>query len=152
MNENLDLVEVLKDTTKGTKLYSPIFGEVILLDIDKTSSYPIRCKIGNEVIVSFSKKGDTFHRSGDSECLLFPSKEQRDWSKFNISKTHHIFEHFQPVIAQFGGIWCADFYSHYDDEHNKHCLLTMNREDGKVLPYEGNEELLGKPIKGTKYE
>ena len=28
MNENLNLVEILKDCPEGTKLYSPVFGEV----------------------------------------------------------------------------------------------------------------------------
>lgn len=34
MNENINLVEILKDCPKGTKLYSPLFGEVTLLAVD----------------------------------------------------------------------------------------------------------------------
>ena len=54
MNEKLNLVEILKDCPKGTKLYSPIFGEVELDKIDIHSDTPIRvlCKYGKD---GFSK-------------------------------------------------------------------------------------------------
>ena len=42
MNENLNLVEILKDCPNGTKLYSSVFGEVELDHIDTScSNYPI---------------------------------------------------------------------------------------------------------------
>ena len=41
MNENINLCEILKDCPKGTKLYSPVIGEVIFEDINYNSSYPI---------------------------------------------------------------------------------------------------------------
>ena len=41
MNENLNLVEILKDCPKGTKLYSTIYGEVELNEININSSEPI---------------------------------------------------------------------------------------------------------------
>ena len=33
MNENLNLVEILKDCPEGTKLYSPIYGDVKLVKV-----------------------------------------------------------------------------------------------------------------------
>ena len=84
MNENLNLVEILKDCPEGTKLYSPIIGEVEFKHI-KYCEYPIvtRCKNGNRIL-SFTKDGLFFL---EGECImLFPSKEQRDWSKFNPKK------------------------------------------------------------------
>ena len=41
MNENLNLVEILKDCPKGTKLYSSVFGSVELDHIDIRANYPI---------------------------------------------------------------------------------------------------------------
>ena len=32
MNENLNLVEILKDCPEGTKLYTPIWGEVVFIE------------------------------------------------------------------------------------------------------------------------
>ena len=56
MNENLNLVEILKDCPKGTKLYSPIVGEVELKCINNDFGYPIvtYCKHGNSTL-SFTK-------------------------------------------------------------------------------------------------
>lgn len=33
MNENIDLTKILKDCPKGTKFYSPLFGEITFLGI-----------------------------------------------------------------------------------------------------------------------
>ena len=80
MNENLNLVEILKDCPKGIKLYSTVYGDVEFNHIEN-NEYPI--VVGN-------RKGFTFRLAKDGkylndfngECTLFPSKEQRDWSKF----------------------------------------------------------------------
>ena len=47
MNEKLNLVEILKDCTEGTKLYSPIFGEVELMAVNrkKKAEYPILIRL-----------------------------------------------------------------------------------------------------------
>ena len=82
MNENLNLVEILKDCPKGTKLYSILFGEVKLY------------KVRHDVIYIENNVGDTYCLTSDGrymsrfdgECTLFPSKEQRDWSKFIVKK------------------------------------------------------------------
>lgn len=83
MNENLDLVEILKDCPEETKLYSPALGEVEFVKIVyEDSYYPIRV-IGERGNASFTSQGKFFNIE-QGECLLFPSKEQRDWSKFKV--------------------------------------------------------------------
>ena len=80
MNENIDLTKILKDCPKGTKLYSPIFGEVDFEKIRSDDKYAIITKKGSYT-ATFTEEG--FYRADvDGECLLFPSKDQRDWSKF----------------------------------------------------------------------
>lgn len=83
MNENLNLVEILKDCPKGTKLYSTIFGEVDFDNIENDSTYPIIIKSKYYGIDRLSIDGKRFVDCG--ECVLFPSEEQRDWSKFTAS-------------------------------------------------------------------
>ena len=87
MNENLNLAEILKDCPKGTKLYSTIYGDVELVKVYlKDDEYPIEIEIG--------EGGDTTYVANDGrllgdfpgECTLFPSKDQRDWSKFKVKK------------------------------------------------------------------
>ena len=86
MNENIDLCEILKDCPKGTKLYSTFYGEVSLYEVDDSN-------LDHESIIvyhtygraEFNKRGIHLDFSG-GECTLFPSKDQRDWSKFKCPK------------------------------------------------------------------
>ena len=79
MNDNIDLTKILKDCPKGWKLYSPILGEVDFLKI-RNDLYPI-VTIQDFHTTSFTKEG-FYYADVDGECILFPSKDQRDWSKF----------------------------------------------------------------------
>ena len=89
MNENLNLVEILKGVPKGTKLWCSICGECTLQYIDNFSDFPITClavdKYGREKQVFFTKYGRFYSGSEFTygECVLFPSKDNRDWSTFN---------------------------------------------------------------------
>lgn len=84
MNENIDLIEILKDCPEGTKLYSPLFGYVELKEIDTSKVYSVNVKLTSGLIESFTREGKFYDRDyyKDTECVLFPSKEQRDWAKF----------------------------------------------------------------------
>lgn len=86
MNENLNLVEILKDCPKGTKLYSTVLGEVNFMGIKENATYPIIVKINDENFESFTADGRMIVYI-DGECTLFPSKEQRDWTKFKIKNS-----------------------------------------------------------------
>ena len=87
MNENIDLTKILKDCPKGTKLYSPIFGDVMFERIDDNGQYPIIVKYKSEKVddwwdyIRFTKEG-LFINKINTECTLFPAKDQRNWSKF----------------------------------------------------------------------
>ena len=81
MNEELNLVEILKNTPNGTKLWSDVHGEITFVKIQDSIGSEILCisKISN---CSFSSKGEFY--AGLGQCILFPSKTQRDWSKFKV--------------------------------------------------------------------
>ena len=81
MNENLNLVEILKNCPKGTKLYSPIYGDVELVKVSQFVEYPIEVKLSDNSFDSFSNDG-RINVEYSGECLLFPSKDQRNWSNF----------------------------------------------------------------------
>ena len=146
MNENLNLVEILKDCPVGTKLYSPIIGEVEFKRI-KYCEYPIvtRCKNGNRIL-SFTKDGLFFPEGVQGECImLFPSKNQRDWSKFKIKKPKFDPKTFQPfdkVLVKRGDesyyVWFPDFVSLPPNDVDK-TVFCMNTDDVVMaIPY--NEE------------
>lgn len=82
----MNIAEILKDCPSGTRLYSPIYGELSLESVQSFDErcYPIHCRIiKNGNVVSFTKDGRSYLL--DAEPTLFPSKNQRDWSKFRVS-------------------------------------------------------------------
>lgn len=73
------IAELLKDKPKGLKLYTPIFGDVCFEGISETEGDIIIVSDCNGVRQRFYADG-TYSNIG--ECLLFPSKESRDWETF----------------------------------------------------------------------
>ena len=79
--EQLDLIEIFKKVPKGTKLYSPLVGECTLHSI---SEHYIYIEYNDGYTICLDKYGN-FSSMPNAEIMLFPSKEQRDWSKFELS-------------------------------------------------------------------
>lgn len=120
MNENLDLTEILKDCPKDTKLYSPVYGDVELVSVSRNEDavYPIEIKKSNNALDSFTKDGRIFAEY-DGECMLFPSKYQRDWSKFEVKKAKFnpkTLKPFDRVLVRDKDCenWNCGFFSHKD--------------------------------------
>ena len=146
MNENLNLVEILKDCPEGTKLYSPIIGEVEFKRIKYCEYQIVTCSKNGNRILSFTKDGLFFPEGVQGECImLFPSKNQRDWSKFNVKKHRFDPKTFQPfdkVLVKRGDesyyVWFPDFVSLPPNDVDK-TVFCMNTDDVvMVIPY--NEE------------
>ena len=82
-NNNINIAEILKDCPEGMKLYSPLFGEVTL---GKSGSDNISIFSKNDdgdiIFNTFAENGLFYSGYSQSQCLLFPSSEMRDWSKF----------------------------------------------------------------------
>lgn len=81
-----NLVSILKHCPEGTKLYSPIFGEVTFTRISISNNILGKAKKSNGDItsVAFTRFGRFYCEFPNSECVLFPSKSQRDWTTFQI--------------------------------------------------------------------
>lgn len=158
MNENIDLIKILKDCPKGFELYSPLFGNVKLNSISD-------CYI--EIIDNIGS-GAYFNKLGQyvstyevlNDCLLFPSKDQRDWSKFTAP--WHKKEKFDPsTLKPFdrvlvkgecrGSIWRCSLFSNYID-NSAYAYCTNSGSYKYCIPY--NEEtkyLIGKMDEAPKY-
>ena len=151
MNENLDLTKILEECPEGTKLYSSIFGEVVFICIDRESpSYPILIKVSFEPKWrNLTKQGKLYAAVG--ECTLFPSKEQRDWSKFERFWDKPKVERFDPKTLQpFDKVlvrdslfthWQIDFFGYINSRKKLVCCST----DWNIgIPYnEETKHLLG---------
>ena len=82
MNKNLDLTKILKDCPKGFKLYSPICGSCEFDGFNSLYKNLVRVTHKDGSFYAFTKEGYMYDGYDDAECILFPSKDQRDWSKF----------------------------------------------------------------------
>lgn len=82
MNENLDLTKILDGCPKGIGFYSTVYGELRFVKIDdsRTTNPIVMEDDFNGRWIYFAKDGRSIYNCG--ECTLFPSKDQRDWSKF----------------------------------------------------------------------
>ena len=127
MNENLDLTKILEGCPKGTEFYHAGFGRVWFFGIDLDSDYPIRLSLNNDPCDNtFLTKKGTVNVQYDGECILFPSKAQRDWSKFERFWDKPKAERFDPKTLQpfdkvlakdgFSSKWTCSFFSHMDND------------------------------------
>ena len=137
MNENIDLTKILKDCPRGKKFYSTVFGTVEFDRIDKeNSSYPIALITIYDGKCSVTADGRN-HNLFNGECTLFPSKYQRDWSKFTAPWYKK--EKFDPnTLQQYDKVlvrdysnhsWKVDFYSHknVNTEYQYRCVGNAYR-------------------------
>ena len=124
MNENIDLTKILKDCPIGWMFYSSVHGYVTFQGIEKSSDCPItffyidKDKLDRRD--SVTEQGICEPYCG-GECIFFPSKEQRDWSKFTApwyKKEKFDPKTLQPfdkvlVRSHSTGQWRCSFFSHY---------------------------------------
>lgn len=126
MNENINLVEILKDCSEGTKLYSPLFGEVTLKKLNYAEPY-------YQIIINTDNSSEKFTIFGqylnikESECLLFPSKDQRDWSKFKCPKPKFDPKTLQPfdkvlVRSEKWHSWGCELFSYMSKNADYPCV------------------------------
>ena len=171
MNENIDLTKILKDCPIGWKFYSSVYGEVEFLGVlhdspispyerddewcfpnIKRQRYPIQLMTDSgEYCVSREGR----HRYSVGECTFFPSREQRDWSKFTAPWYKK--ERFDPktlkpfdrVLARnFKTIkWRCEHFSHFDGG-NYNPYITSCCSYTFCIPY--NDDT--KHLVGTKDE
>ena len=140
----MNIAKILRKCPKGTKLYSPVFGEVELAKVLYYGEYPITCITKNGVYCLFTSDGMLFCNYSDTECMLFPSKEQRDWSKFGVTdqENKHQFKPFDKVLVRACDEqeWECSFFSHITEGGYYACVGSWWLQ---CIPYEGNEHLLG---------
>lgn len=134
METEINIVEILKDKPQGTKLYSSACGKCKLEEVDdksfKISFYSSKFGFMNGGEGYLDKNGKLYD---DGECVVFPSKEMRDWSKFAWKKG-------DVLVSNDGGAevifdkWYDDTYANFYSKH------YLNSEDENNIKY--NEAFL----------
>ena len=157
MEQKLNLCKILKYCPQGEIFWSPMLGNVKFDSIDHEW----------QIIYVISETGATWHFNSDAtitldyvtsaEIMLYPSKKQRDWSKFIapcIKKDRFnpkTLKPFDRVIARstLNSKWRCTFFSHLiDDERRVLKCITSDYSYPFCIPY--NDET--KHLAGTTEE
>ena len=122
MNKNINLCEILKDCPDGTELWSDNYGIVKFVTVSTEWDTPIRVELTNGFIARYTEEGWCDKRF-PANCLLWPSRDCRDWSKFTapwLKKERFdpkTLKPFDKVIAMndLNGIWHIQYFSHIEE-------------------------------------
>ena len=160
--QELNLCEILKYCPEGWEFYHAVYGRVWFCCIDLYFSYPIRLSLSKEISdnTGVTSKG-TINKDYNGECLLFPSKDQRDWSKFTApwhkneqkyaDKIEPRFKVGDWVANKFGDSWHIDsldkknyqvsdgkgnyIYFLISEQDEMHFWTIQDAKDGDVLSF-----------------
>lgn len=166
-NKTLNLCEKLAGCPAGTKLWSPLFGECefVALGDDMETSYPDECVV---IICDemgrtyFDKHGHYFDSS--EECLLFPSRENRDWDSWECPKPKVEVERFDPNTFQpfdkvlvrdnNSQIWQPALFSwcEVEDYYSVRCINLWDEPFRCAIPYnDDTKHLIGTKDEAPEY-
>lgn len=160
METKINIAAILKDKPKGIKLYSPIFGNLRYEDlVPDLGEFTVVTSDNTSAKHSF-RSDSRYNRHGES-LMLLPSKEMRDWEKFDWKKgdvlvhkdgtVHIIFEGFEDdTYRTFKGkyyLWEDNGHIEQFDDH-QHCMETSvfikANDDAKTYINTIEERLGGK--------
>lgn len=106
MGTKINIAAILESKPQGTKLYSLTYGDCSYQGY--TGDFGIECQSQNGVQFNLDEYGKYCI---EGECILFPSKEMRDWHKFAWKKGD--------VLVNSGGLkilfdrWANDNYTSF---------------------------------------
>ena len=158
MNENIDLTKILKDCPEGTELWSDIYGKVQFLGINTHILHPIRTRRTDGGPSNYTKEG-WYRIDFPASCLLWPSKDCRDWSKFTAPwykswkfdpKT---LQPYDKVLVNDNPytMWKVDFYSH-KDESKAYPYICIGNSYTYCIPYnDETKQLVGTTDEAPEY-
>ena len=159
-NKELNLCEILKDCPTGTKFWSPVWGDVTFVQINDVGVFPIvlSAKSFSNSNISLRSNGKMYDIK-EAECLLYPSKYQRDWSKFvrfwdkpkTEESTVEMFDEntlkpFDKVLVRdhLSDNWMADFFEKIEENDIYYNVTCVTCKWVQCIPYnEDTRHLLG---------
>ena len=158
MNENIDLIKILKDCPKEMEFWSDDYGKVKFLGIDIKRKYPIMV-IRTDGYVAFYTKEGWCSVDFPASCLLWPSKDCRDWSKFTApwykkeKFNPKTLQPFNKVLVNDDSVtmWKVDFYSH-KDESKAYPYRCIGNSYTYCIPYnDETKQLVGTTDEAPEY-
>ena len=161
MNESINLTKILKNCPKGWEFYSSIYGWVYFEGLNTGDKYPVIISYKNGKLESFVADGRLFLDYA-GECVLFPSKDQRDWSKFtapwykNEKKEKFDLSTLKPfshvlVRDDYLQDWEGEIFTRYDEGSSFSCIGLCS-SFAQCIPYnDDTKHLLGTDDEAPEY-
>ena len=155
MNENIDLTKILENCPVGWEFWSDSYGKVRFNCINKSYDRPIFVKRTDGGDAYYTKEG-WCSKDFSASCLLWPSKDCRDWSKFTApcykkeKFNPKTLKPFDKVLVQCNNSesWKVQLFSHII-EGDKICPYVCISYNYKYcIPYNNDT----KHLVGTKKE
>lgn len=110
--EEINIADILRNEPAGTRLYSPVCGA---LEFTNVTDGVIWCmEPGSSLAphqISFTSYGKLINRGEwefEGECLLFPSKELRDWDIYRWRKGDVLESNDERNVVVFDKFTCPD--------------------------------------------
>ena len=149
MNENIDLINILKDCPSGISLWSDNYGDVKFMGVHTEYDNPIEVMLITGQLAYYTKEG-WWNKNFPANCLLWPSKDCRDWSKFTAPWLKK--ERFDPkTLKPFDRVitrneydeWTCALFSHIGNKPNTRFIyVTCESVYEYCIPYNGDTKHL----------
>lgn len=142
MNENINLTKILKNCPVGWKFWSPLLGD---------AEFHYICQAGVRVK---TVKGDSWELNQDGtakigsdisspEIMLYPSKEQKNWSKFTAPWykkdrfDYKILKPFDRVLVRNDKdcAWRIEYFSHIEERCKPYPFYCLADNFAYCIPY-----------------
>lgn len=120
MEEKINIAEILKDKPRRIKLYSLTYGDCFYQEY--TGDFGIECQSQNGVQFNLDEYGKYCI---DGECIIFPSKDMRDWHKFAWKKGDVLVSNDGNKKVFFNG-FTDDTYALFKAKHGLEVLSDGN--------------------------
>ena len=156
--QKLNLCEILKDCPQGETFWSPMLNGVKFSCIDEERQMIIVETVEGHFTWEINHDGTiSIDEVTSPEIMLYPSREQRDWTKVKYEKKKERFDPktlkpFDRVLSRFDrGAWSATLFSHLIDSrfaNKKYNIICCGSVFGYCIPY--NDDT--KHLVGTKDE
>ena len=156
MEKEINVSEILKYKPKGTKLYDLLYNVDIELDKISTTDTETVVWCTNE-----TDNNNTCHRGysefgtvrgcPDGLQILLPSKEMRDWRKFDWKKGDVLISNDSDILIIFNG-FSKDDYTIFEGKHlislsEKRHISCLNMHNTQNYHIEDNKEVVQTYIK-----
>lgn len=153
--QKLNLCEILKYCPQGEPFWSPMLGDVKLCYIDPEAEHvTVTIKIGATWDIN-ANGTITIDDVTSEEIMLYPSREQRDWTKVKYEKKKERFDPktlkpFDKVVVSNiqNNTWHIEYFSHIEERCKPYPFYCLADNFAYCIPY--NDET--KHLLGTKEE